>query len=49
MSVNTLNKALRIMGCDTGLGGDHCAHGLRSTKSTLLNEEGALDGDEAEA
>ena len=49
MSVYTLNKALRIMGCDTGPGGDRCAHGLRSTKSTLLNEEGALDGDEAEA
>ena len=49
MSVNTLNKALRIMGCDTGLGGDHCAHGLRSTASTLLNEEGAVDGDEVEA
>jgi hypothetical protein len=37
MSVNTLNKALRMMGCDTGPGGDHCAHGLRSTASTLLN------------
>jgi len=37
MSVNTLNKALRIMGCDTGPGGDHCAHGLRSTASPLLN------------
>jgi hypothetical protein len=31
MSVNTLNKALRIMGCDTAPGGHHCAHGLRST------------------
>jgi len=28
MSVNTLNRALRIMGCDTGPGGDHCAQGL---------------------
>jgi hypothetical protein len=25
MSVNTLNKALRITGYDTGPGGDHCA------------------------
>ena len=47
MSVNTLNKA--IMGCDTGPGGDYCAHGLRSTASTLLNEEGAFDGDIVEA
>ena len=45
MSDNTLNKALRIMGYDTGPGGDHCAHGFRSTASTLLNEEGAFDGD----
>jgi hypothetical protein len=29
------------MGYDTGPGGDHCAHGFRSTASTLLNEEGA--------
>jgi hypothetical protein len=28
---------------------DHCAHGLRSTASTLLNEEGAFDGDIVEA
>ncbi|HLG83560.1 MAG TPA: hypothetical protein VKY22_21300 [Bradyrhizobium sp.] len=49
MSVNTLNKALRIMGCDTGPGGDHCAHGLRSTASTLLNEEGAFDSNIVEA
>ena len=49
MSDNTLNKALRIMGCDTGPGGDHCAHGLRSTASILLNEEGAFDGDVVEA
>ena len=49
MSVNTLNKALRIMGYDTGPGGDHCAHGLRSTASTLLNEEGAFDGNIVEA
>ena len=45
MSDNTLNKALRILGCDTGSGGDHCAHGFRSTASTLLNEEGEFDGD----
>ncbi len=43
------NKALRIMGYDTGPGGDHCAHGFRSTASTLLNEEGAFDGDVVEA
>jgi integrase len=49
MSVNALNKSLRIMGCDTGPGGDHCAHDLRSTASTLLNEEGAFDGDIVEA
>lgn len=36
------------MGCDTGLGGDHCADGFRSTASTLLNEEGAFDGDVVE-
>jgi integrase len=49
MSDNTLNKALRIMGYDTGPGGDHCAHGFRSTASALLNEEGAFDGDVVEA
>jgi integrase len=49
MSDATLNKALRIMGYDTGPGGDHCAHGFRSTASTLLNEEGAFDGDVVEA
>jgi integrase len=49
MSDNTLNKALRIMGYDTAPGGDHCAHGFRSTASTLLNEEGAFDGDIVEA
>jgi hypothetical protein len=31
MSDNTLNKALWIMGYNTGPGGDHCAHGFRST------------------
>jgi integrase len=49
MSDATLNKALRIMAYDTGPGGDHCAHGFRSTASTLLNEEGAFDGDVVEA
>ena len=49
MSDNTLNKALRIMGYATGPGGDHCAHGFRSTASTLLNEEGAFDGDVVES
>jgi hypothetical protein len=28
--------------------GDHCAHGFRSTASTLLNEEGAFDSDVVE-
>jgi hypothetical protein len=45
---NTLNKALRIMGYDTGFGSDHCAHGFCSTVSPLLNEEGAFDGDVVE-
>jgi hypothetical protein len=45
MSHNTLNRALRIMGCDTCAGGDHCARGFRSTASSLLNEEGAFEGD----
>jgi hypothetical protein len=44
MSVNTLNKALRIIGCDTGPGGDPA----RTPASTLLNEEGAFDGNIAE-
>ena len=49
MSDKTINKALRIMGYDTGPGGDHCAHGFRSSASTLLNEEGVFDGDVVEA
>ena len=49
MSDNTLDKALRIMGYDTGPGGDHRAHSFRSTASTLLNEEGAFDDHVAEA
>jgi len=48
MSDNTLNKPLQFLGCDTGPGGDHCAHGFRSTASTLLNEEGAFDSDVVE-
>jgi hypothetical protein len=43
MSDDTLNKGLRVMGRDTGPGGDHRARGFRSTASTLL-EEGAFDG-----
>lgn len=49
MPDNTLNKALRIMGYDTGHGGDHRAHGFRSIVSTPFNEEGAFDGDVVEA
>ena len=49
ISVNTLNKALRIMGYDTSPGGDHCAHGLHSTAPTPLDEDGAFDGDIMEA
>ena len=45
MSVNTLNKALRIMGCDTG----PAATTARTAASTLLNEEGAFDGNIVEA
>jgi hypothetical protein len=37
------------MGCDTGAGGDHCAHTCRLTASTLPNEESALDGDVVKA
>jgi hypothetical protein len=44
-SLNTLNRALRIMGCHTRAGGDHCARGFRSTASSLLNEDGAFEGD----
>ncbi len=49
MSDNTLNMALRIMGCNIGPGGDHCAHGFRSTALTLLNQEGASHRDVVEA
>ena len=37
------------MGCDTGPGGDHCAHDFRSTASNLLNEKGAFADDVVEA
>jgi hypothetical protein len=33
------------MGCYTCAGGDHSARGFRSTASSLLNEEGAFEGD----
>jgi hypothetical protein len=36
-------KALRIIGCDIGPGGEQCAPGFRSTAATLLNKEGAFD------
>lgn len=48
MSNNTLSKPLQFLGCDTGPGGDHCAHGFRSTASTLRNEEGAFDSEVVE-
>jgi hypothetical protein len=47
-STTHLNKALWTTGCDTGNGGDRCAHGFRSIASTLLNEEGGFDGDVVE-
>jgi hypothetical protein len=45
MSVNTPNKALRIMGCDTG----PAATTARTAASTLPNEEDAFDGNIVEA
>ena len=42
LSGNTFNTALRIMGYDTQK--EHCAHGFRTTASTLLNEERGADG-----
>jgi integrase len=42
LSGNTFNTALRIMGYDTQ--NQHCAHGFRTTASTLLNEERGADG-----
>jgi integrase len=41
LSGNTFNTALRIMGYDTQ--DEHCAHGFRTTASTLLNEERGTD------
>jgi hypothetical protein len=37
------DKALRIIVCDIGPGGDQCAPGFRSTTATLLNKEGAFN------
>jgi len=42
ISDNTLNKRLRDLGYETGK--DHCAHGFRTTFSTLLNGECDRDG-----
>lgn len=42
MSEGTIGKALRKMGYDTQR--DHCAHGFRSTFSTLTNGERGKDG-----
>lgn len=41
MSENTLNAALKALGYD----GRHCAHGFRSSFSSLANEEGAARPD----
>jgi hypothetical protein len=40
MSENTLNNALKALGHE----GSHCAHGFRSSASTLLNKERMPDG-----
>jgi integrase len=37
LSNNTLNKRLRVIGYDTA--DEHCAHGFRSTFSTLCHQE----------
>jgi integrase len=37
LSNNTLNKRLRLLGIDTKT--DHCAHGFRTTFSTLSHHE----------
>ncbi len=47
MSENTLNMALRAIGYDTRM--QHCAHGFRSTASTILNEEMHFNKDLIEA
>jgi hypothetical protein len=36
----------RSIGCDTRPSGNHSADGIRSTASTLLNEEGTFNGAE---
>jgi len=51
LSNNTLNKRRRLLGIDTKT--DHCAHGLRTTFSTLYHHEEikdakAWDGDVVE-
>lgn len=46
ISDGTLNSALRRMGYDTRT--DHCAHGFRSSASTLLNESGKWHADAIE-
>jgi integrase len=46
ISDGTLNAALRRMGYDTER--DHCAHGFRSTASTILNESGKFNPDAIE-
>jgi hypothetical protein len=38
------DKAVPTVDCDTAAGGDPCAHGLRSTASTLPNPECASNG-----
>src|SRR5260370_6565117 len=49
MACKCPTRRYEIMGYDTGPGGDHCAQGLCSTASTLLNEEGAFNSDAVEA
>src|SRR3979490_3511412 len=41
LSNNTLNKRLRLLGIDTKT--DHCAHGFRTTFSTLSQDEEIKD------
>ena len=49
MSDNTLNKALRIMGCDTPPGGDDCRARLPIDRVYLAQRGGAFDGNVVEA
>jgi integrase len=46
ISDGTLNSALRRLGYNTKA--DHCAHGFRSSASTLLNESGKWHADAIE-